>query len=45
MIKNQLLLEVLGSDFIERTRSDARGRNAQLLGFGQNFFVLQAKLL
>jgi hypothetical protein len=31
---NQLLLEILGSDFIEGTRSNPRGGNAQLFRLG-----------
>jgi hypothetical protein len=40
----ELILEVFGGDFIQRTRGDPRGGNAQFLGLGQNFFVLQAEL-
>jgi hypothetical protein len=43
--QDQLFFEVLGGDFIQRARRDASGNNAQLLGLGENFFVLQAEFL
>ncbi len=43
MILDELLFEVFGSNFIERTGSHFGG-NAQGLGLGENFFVLQAEL-
>ena len=41
----ELLFEIFSADFIERTRRDPGGGNAQGLGFGENFLVLQAKFL
>jgi hypothetical protein len=40
--QNQLLFEVLGSDFIQRTGRNPGG-NAQFLRLGEDFFVLQAE--
>jgi len=45
VFNEKLLLEVLGGDFIQRTRSDPRRGDAQGFGLGKNFFVLQAELL
>ena len=42
---DELLFEVLGRDFIQRTGCDASGGNAQLFRLGENLFVLQAELL
>jgi hypothetical protein len=42
MVEDDLLLEVFGGDFIERTGGNLSAGNAQSLGFGENFFVLQA---
>ena len=44
MLQNELLFEVFGSDFIERTGGHTRRGNAQSFGLGEHFFVLQAKL-
>jgi hypothetical protein len=43
--QNQLLFEVLGSDFIQRTGRNPSGGNAQFLRLGENFLVLQAEFL
>jgi hypothetical protein len=45
MGEDELLLEIFCGDFIERTRGNLRGSNAQILRLGENFFVLEAKLL
>jgi len=45
VIREQVIFEVLGGDLIERTGRDLGGGNAQRLGFGDNFLVLQAKFL
>jgi hypothetical protein len=42
VLKDKLLFEVLGGDFIEGTRGHARGGKAQFFCLGQNLFVLQA---
>jgi len=42
--ENELLFEIFGGDFIQRTGRHPRGGNAQFLRLGKNFFVLQAKL-
>jgi hypothetical protein len=45
MKEKKLFLEKFGGDLIQRARRDASGGNAQLLGLGKNFFVLQAEFL
>ena len=45
MIREQVIFEILGGDFIERAGWDSGGGNAQRLGLGENFLVLQAKFL
>ena len=42
---DQLFFEPFGADFIEGTRRNLGGGNAQLLGLCENLFVLQAKFL
>jgi hypothetical protein len=45
MQEKELFLEIFGGDLIQRARRHASGSNAQLLGLGKNFFVLQAEFL
>ena len=45
MVLEELAFEVLGGDLIQRAGRDLGGGNAQFLGLGENFFVLQAKFL
>jgi hypothetical protein len=45
MIGYELLFEVLGCDLIQRAGGHLCGGNTQGLGFGENFFVLQAQFL
>jgi len=39
----ELIFEIPGRDFIERTRGDPRADNAQFLRLGEHFFALQAE--
>jgi len=41
----EFILEILGGDLVERAAGNLGGGNAHLLGFPENFFVLQAKFL
>jgi len=43
MVQPELVFEVLSSDLIQRTGRYLGAGYAQLLGFGEHFFVLQAK--
>jgi len=43
--KHQLLFEVFGGYFIQRTGGDTSGGKAQLFRLGENFLVLQAEFL
>jgi hypothetical protein len=45
MSQYELLFEVFCRDFIQRTRSDPRGGDAQFLRLGKHFFVFQAEFL
>jgi hypothetical protein len=45
MLQDNLLFEIFGSNLIERTGGDPRGRKTQFLRLGQNLFVVQAELL
>src|SRR5262249_31989400 len=40
----KVAFEVFGGDLIERTGRNARARNAQFLGFGEDFLALDAEL-
>jgi hypothetical protein len=45
MFEDDLLLEVFSSNLIERAGGDPRGGHPQRFGFGEDLFVVQAKLL
>ena len=45
MLQDDLLFEVFGSNLIERAGGNLRGGKAQRFGFGDDLFVVQAKLL
>jgi len=40
-----MTFEKLGGDLVQRTGGDARGHNAQFLGFRKDFLVLDSKFL
>ena len=44
MGQNELLFEIFSRDFVQRAGRYFRGSNAQFLGLGENFLVLQAEL-
>ena len=41
----EVALKIFGGDFVQRARGNASGSNAQLLGFRQDFLVLDSQLL
>jgi hypothetical protein len=45
MLKDNLLFEVSGGDFIQRAGGDPGGGQAQFFRLGQDLFVVQAELL